>query len=130
MQLDLDDGQLNKIVSAAILEYLTPEAREKMIGKAIEEHLLAQEVADHRGQGRTRIQAAFDQAVLAAAQEMVRAKLQEPGSAERELLEQLVLGSLRKALDFDEHDGSILGDAIAELVGGAFTKAAGELLVD
>lgn len=130
MELDLDDGQLNKILSTAILEHLTPEAREKMIAKAIEEHLLAQEVADHRGQGRTRIQAAFDRAVLAAAEEMVREKLQTPGSVDRLMLERLVIVSLRKALDVDEHDGSILGDAIAELVAGAFTKAAGELLVD
>ena len=127
MDLDLDDGQLNKILSTAILEHLTPEAREAMISKAITEHLLTQEVPDHRGQGRTRIQAAFDDVVSREARALIREKLQTPGSVERLLLEQLVLGSLRKALDFDEHDGSPLGDAIADLIGGAFSKAAGEL---
>jgi uncharacterized membrane protein YheB (UPF0754 family) len=66
MDFKLDDQALKSVLSKSIMDILTPEKREEIIGKAVE-RLLATKTSD-RYDAPTTLQAAFDAAVRDVAQ--------------------------------------------------------------
>lgn len=72
-QVNLNDEQLNTIVAKAVLDAITPEKREELIGNAVK-HLLAgnPDGASSYGDQRSRLQRAFDAAVGEVAMKVAR----------------------------------------------------------
>lgn len=97
MRLDLSDEQLKAILSAAIIEHLGPDNRDKLLRSAIEDHLMKPESSTgYRSDPRTRLQVAFDQASFQVAVEIIREELKkEPSRME---LEKLVRATIEKVM--------------------------------
>jgi hypothetical protein len=66
MDLRVDDSTLKSLMAKAIVDALTPEAREKLIRDAVTQTLMQPEPSSirHGGVGRSPLQQAFDYAVI------------------------------------------------------------------
>lgn len=122
MNINLDPGSMQALVSKAIIDALTPEKREELLTNAIKGHLLAPQ-DNPRGfgsrSGRSPLQEAFDQAVWQVARDYANKHLAED-AAFRTQVEALFRDVAAKL--FAEESRETLVSTIASTIREAMTK--------
>lgn len=114
MTFTIDSNQFREVATAAIFDSLTQEARESIIKQAIE-HLMTPQTP--RYGGKTPLQESFDQAVYAAARDVVKEHIQDSDEV-RNAIHDLLGPLLTAALDAEAKNySSSLADKLGAALG-------------
>lgn len=108
----IDDGQLKDIIAKSILDTLTPEKREALIGAAVKS-LLTESVGSGYG-SPTKIQSAFNDAVYRVAQEIAVEHCNQPET--RAKIQKVVADATARAFGLGGEDHEALVEKIANSI--------------
>ena len=115
---NLDPDSLSTLVQKAILDSITPEARNKLVTDAIAE-LLAVQPKDHYGLGgKSKLMEAFDSAIHIAARQLVTEQIKNDPQVQAQI-QDLVSAPIAAICDgnydgLPEKIGAAIGDGVAE----------------
>ncbi len=118
MELKLDQGQMRIMVTKAIFDSMTPEAREKMVSDAISSCL---KVADGYG-GKSTLQRSFDDAIRAACSQVAHDMIGKDEKIKAEL-EKLYVEAWKRLMSLNDD-----GDGGREKLISRLSSAMGEAL--
>lgn len=118
MDLRVNDDAMKSLVAKAIVDSLTPETREKLIGDAVTQTLTKPEQSGSYSEKRSPLQRAFDYAVSAEAERYAREHLANDGAFKAQV--EALFADVAKKLFEDNRDDLV--SSIATIIRNALTK--------
>jgi hypothetical protein len=96
MDLKLSDEQLNGVIAGAVLQAMTPEARQELLAKAVGS-LLTPKKESWQKDAKSPLQEAFERAVFSVAHDVCREELKND-TVVREKVRGMVVAAVEKAM--------------------------------